>query len=190
MYAGEAVIDVILGQHDFADTRKQLRLVFPHPQQLGRGKARKGNVGGAFAQRFLADRPVQILHLLLGAAIVPENGGANHLVMLVQHHKAVHLAACGDARHLRGVKAPQQLRHTGQDRPQPVVRVLLAPAGLGKFQRIFLGNDVEDLAALLHEQQLEGGGAQIKTDEIHGRLLSFFFRQHRIILRADTASDA
>ena len=78
--------------------------------------------------------------------------------MLVQHHQAVHLPTCTDTRHLAGVKPLQELGHTLQDGAPPVLRVLLAPAGVGKFQGILLGDHILYGPLLVHQQQLHRRG--------------------------------
>ena len=165
--AGEDIVDVVLGEHDLGDLRKVLRFVFPHPQQLGGGEAGEGDVGGEGRELLLPHLVIEIVHLGGGAAVVPQNGGADDPVPVVQHHQAVHLAAAADAGHLTGVKAGEEGGDALQHRLFPVLRGLLAPAGLGKLQRILPGHLIADAAVLVHQQQLDGGGAQVDTDVIH-----------------------
>ena len=44
VYAGQPVIDVILGKHDFGNLPEQLRLMLFHPEQLGGCKSGKGDI--------------------------------------------------------------------------------------------------------------------------------------------------
>ena len=53
--AGELVGQVILGEHDLCDFFEVLRLVFTHPEDLGRGEAREGDVGRQRGELVLAD---------------------------------------------------------------------------------------------------------------------------------------
>ena len=105
--AGEAVIDVVLGQHDLANAPEKLRLVFPHPQQLGGGEPGEGDVGGVPAQLLPPYDLVEVLHLFLGPPVVPENGGTDHRVVFIQGHQPVHLTARADAPDLSGVQTLQ-----------------------------------------------------------------------------------
>ena len=155
---GEDVVDVVLGEHHLFDAGEVLRLVFPHPQHLGGGEAGEGDVGRPGGQLVLAHGLVEVVHLPGGAAVVPQDGRADHPVMLVQHHQAVHLPAGADARHLAGVKPLQELRHPLQDGAPPVLRVLLAPAGMGKFQGVLLGDHILHGPLLVHQQQLHRRG--------------------------------
>ena len=164
---GQPVVDVVLRQHDLLDAGEVLRLVVAQPEQLGRGEAGKRDVGGVTAQLILADLVVQVIDLLLGAAVIPQDAGADDLVGLIQHDKAVHLAACADAPDQRGIEAPQQRGDTVTDSVPPIGRLLLAPAGVGERDTVLTADNVVDPAGLVHQQQLDGGGAQINADVIH-----------------------
>ena len=109
MNAGELVVDEVLGQHNLADTLKVLRLVFLHPQQLGRGESGKGNVCRQLGQLLLANDIVEICNLLIGAAIIPQDGRPNHLVIFIQDNQAVHLTAAANASHIGGRNILRQL---------------------------------------------------------------------------------
>ena len=136
-----------------------------HPEELRRGEAGKGDVRREGGELFLADDGVEILRLLGGAPVVPEDGGADHRVLLVQGHQAVHLPAAADAPDLGLVQVLGELQDAVLDGLPPVRRVLLGPAGLGEIQGIVLGNAVQDLAGLLHQQQLYRRCAQIDADK-------------------------
>ena len=125
--AGEDVVDVVLGKHDLADAGKVLRLMLLHPQNLGGSEPSEGDVGGEGGQLFPSHHLVEIVHLLGRAPVVPQDSRADHLVVLIQHHQAVHLAARSDARHLGLVKALQQGGDSLQHGGFPVLRVLLTP---------------------------------------------------------------
>ena len=179
VYAGQLVVDVVLRQHDLADLCKVLRLGIAHPQQFGGGKAGKCNVRGVLAQVFFANDVVQVFHLLLGAAVIPQNAGADHFVLCIQHHQAVHLAAGTNTGHLRSIKAVQQLRNACTDSVPPVSGVLLAPARMRECNGIFAAYNVGDLPVALHQQQLDCRGTQIDTNVVHEPFsfaLCFFLR--------------
>ena len=110
---------------------------------------------------------IHFLGLLAGAAVVPEDGGTDDVVVLIQSHQTVHLAAGGQALDLGGVDALQQLGNQGADSVPPVLGVLLGPAGLGELQRIGLGNGLADGAGFIHQKNLHGGCAEIDADVIH-----------------------
>ena len=179
VYAGQLVVDVVLRQHDLADLCKVLRLGIAHPQQFGGGKAGKCNVCGVLAQVFFANDVVQVFYLLLGAAVIPQNAGADHFVLCIQHHQAVHLAAGTNTGHLRSIKAVQQLRNACTDSVPPVSGVLLAPARMRECNGIFAAYNVGDLPVALHQQQLDCRGTQIDTNVVHEPFsfaLCFFLR--------------
>ena len=160
----EHIVHIILRQHDLCDFPEVLRLVLPKPQDFRGGEARKGNVGGPLGQLFFADDVVQVVHLVAGPAIIPENRRADDPVLGIQHHQPVHLPAAADAGHGGGIKAPQQFRDAGKHCPFPVLRVLLAPAGLRKFQGIFLRDRIQNGTVLAYQQQLRRRGPQVDTD--------------------------
>ena len=173
MDAGELIVDEILGQHDPADAPEILRLVLLHPQELGGGEPGEGNVSGELGQLFLADHIVEVVHLLVGAAVVPEDRGADHPVVLVQNDQAVHLAAAAHTGYLADINIPGQLLQAVLHRRPPVLGVLLGPAGMREKQGIIPGNGAADLADAIHQQQLDGGCAQVNTDKILHENASF-----------------
>ena len=91
---------VILRQHDFCDPGKILRLLVFHPQQLGRRKSGEGNVGCVSGELFLADHIVQIITFFVGSAVIPQDSGTDHRIILIQDHQSVHLSAEADSRNL------------------------------------------------------------------------------------------
>ena len=93
--AGQVVANIILGQQDVARLGIDLRLVFLHPQDLGRGETGQGVVAGDLDQVFFAQPAADLVALRAGALVVPEHGRAQDRAVLVQQHQAVHLARSG-----------------------------------------------------------------------------------------------
>ena len=174
--ARELVGQVVLREHDLCDLFEVFWLVFAHPEKLWRGEAREGNVGRQRGELVLADGIVEIVDLLEGTAVIPQNRRADDVVGFIQRDKAVHLAAGADARNFVCIKASQQLGDTGHDRAPPVLGLLLRPAGVREDERILVRDLVHDRAGFIHQQQLARGRAEIDTDKIHGCLL---FRRSR-----------
>ena len=167
VHTGEDVVHIVLGEHDLRDPGEVLRLVFTHPEDLRRGEAGEGDVGRPRTQLLLADHIVQVVHLRGGAAVVPEDRRADDVVVPVQHHQAVHLAAGANAGDLALVAICRQLLQAGKHRVFPVLGRLLAPAGVRKLQRILPGHLLMDHAELVHQQQLDRRGTQINADIVH-----------------------
>ena len=167
VHTGHAVDQIILGQHDLGDGGVQIRFILLHPEEFWGGEPCKGNVAGVFAQSFSADFLVQIIGLLGGTAIVPQNGRAQHPVGGIQGHQTVHLAAHADALHLGGVEAFQQSRDAIQTRLPPGSGVLLAPACVGHAQGIFPGNLIAYLAGFVNQKEFARRGTQIHADIQH-----------------------
>ena len=117
----------VLGQQHMRDAPEQIGLVLVHPQQLGRGEARHREVAGDGAQ----PRHARGEGVALGgaAAVIPEDGGAQHLVLRIHSHGAVHLPRQADGAHGRErcrLRAPQ-LGHDGLQRLPPLRGRLLRP---------------------------------------------------------------
>ena len=93
LLAGHAEADVILGTKEALHAGEVFRLHLAKPEDLAAGIAGEHGVVRVSKQRLattgLLCDPVA---LLLGALIAPENGGTNHLVVLIQRNKAVHLS--------------------------------------------------------------------------------------------------
>ena len=170
--AGEDVVDVVLRQHYLGYPGEVLRLVFAHPEYLGRGEAGEGDVRRQGGEPVLADGVVEVVHLVAGAPVVPEYGRADDVVVRVQRDKAVHLAAGAYAGDLGRVKARDQLRHALHYGGAPVLGVLLAPARVGEGERIFLRYGVQHRAALVHEEELDRAGAEVYSYVEHKISLS------------------
>ena len=164
---GQFIVDIVLGKHDLRDLRKEFRLGFLHPEELGRGKSCESNVRGALAQNLLSDLIVEIFSLSLGAPVIPQNSGANHLVVSVQDHKAVHLSAAADPCDFFSIKAVKEPGNSQLHCFPPVGRFLLAPAGLGKLQRILLGDNVQYITFFICEEKFAGRSAQIDSNVVH-----------------------
>ena len=171
VHAGQTEIDVVLGKHDLVNSGKQIRLILPHPQKFWRCKSGKCNVSRKPGQPVSAQRVVKPASLPGGAAVIPQDGGTDDLVVFVQHHQTVHLASRPNPRYLTGIKAPEELRNPFQHRPDPVLRILLAPSGPRKFQGIFLGHNALNGSLPVHQKQLDGGGAQVDSNIQHDTLL-------------------
>ena len=86
VHAGELIIHIVFRQHDLGDLLEVLRLVFTHPQQLRRGKARKGDVCRQRGESVLADGVVEVVHLFGRPSVVPQNRGADDVILRIQRN--------------------------------------------------------------------------------------------------------
>ncbi len=148
--AAQHVAEVVLRQHDLSDPAEALRLMLLQPEQLGGGEAREGNVGGAGGKFIFTDGLIQVVGFRLGAAVVPENGRADHLILIVQDHQTVHLAAEAEPLDL----LLRDTRTEPGDAPpkggEPVLRILLGPARLREGDRVDLGDHILNSAVFFH----------------------------------------
>ena len=113
-------------------------------------KPGKGNVAGILTQGFPPDGVVQVFGFGGSAAVVPQNGRAQHPARGVQRHQTMHLPADADALHLGRVKPFQQGGHALPASLPPQFRGLFAPAGMWERQGIFFGNSLLYCAVFLH----------------------------------------
>ena len=176
--AGKAVDQIVLGQHDFLDFCKVFRLVAAHPQKLWRREPGEGEISHQGEELFAAEVLVELPGLLAGAAVVPENGRANHPILPVQRHQAVHLPAYGQAGYLVLVHLRKKLPEAGSSCLPPVRGILLRPAGTGEGQRIRARGRLDHGAALVHRQHLHRRSPEIHTQIEHVLHLSFHVRSH------------
>ncbi len=130
-----------------------------------------GGVAGYVEQALGADGLGHLPALGGGALVVPEDGGADDVVLGIEHDEAVHLAAQADAAHLGALDAGTGERTADglAGAAPPVLGVLLAPErprGMGGV----LGGGGGDHAALLIAQQGPGArGADVDSQKIsHG----------------------
>ena len=165
--ARKAEGDVVLGKHDLADGREVLGLLLAQPQQLGCGEPHVRDVAGVAGDCLPADVPVEASHLVAAAAVVPQDGGADHAVPPVQRDEPVHLPAAAHARNLAGIDALEQLGNPVAHGIPPVVGVLLAPARLRHRRGIAPAHHRADPTTLVHEQQLGRGRSNVNPNEIH-----------------------
>ena len=165
--ARQAQRHVILGQQDFTDGAKQRRLVLLQPQQLGRREAGHGQVARDGAR--LGHQRFEFHAFGKGTRIVPQNGRAQHVLLLVEQRGAMHLARQRDAtqagkRHRLG--AADGRDHVQRGVP-PVFRVLLRPAGMGAGHAQGHAAAGQDGLRVVGQDGLDFGSADIDTEIGH-----------------------
>ena len=104
---GQPKPHIIFGQQHLHGLFKVLRFVLSQPEDFRSGKSFQGGVGDQFDQmRPPADGGFDLPAFLRGALVVPQNRRADHLMLGVQKHAAVHLAAQADPGHFAGGDVP------------------------------------------------------------------------------------
>ena len=129
-HPGETKADVIFGQQKAVKSPPDTGFVGSHPQQFGQREVGKRGIGSQLNQPPRADGVVEIAALRRGALIAPDERGPQDLIVPIQQHGAVHLAAKADAGNLRGsdlTNLSQQLAYGALTGLPPVVRILLRP---------------------------------------------------------------
>ena len=121
--AGQPEPQIVLRQQHLCDLGEDVRLVVLHPGELRRGEAGKDDVAGELAEARVG---VERGRLGVAARVVPQDAGAQHLVVGVEQRRAMHVAGKADALD-RGELAPDAapsarrspLRSRGSSRPGP-----------------------------------------------------------------------
>jgi len=72
----------------------------PHPQKLGQSKVWKRGIAGQFNQPLGADPASQLLALILGSHVTPDQRGTHDLIVSVEHDRAMHLTGETHARQI------------------------------------------------------------------------------------------
>ena len=163
----QLVGEVVLGQADLLGSREVLGLVLLDPEDLGGGEAGEGDIAREGGE---GPEAVEVGGLFGAPSVVPEDGGADDLVLLVQHDQAVHLARDTDALDL-GLTA---LGEGGEDLHGglvPVRRILLAPVGIGSGNGVADAVLANDASLSVGQNALTGGRAEIDSNVVvHIRL--------------------
>ena len=141
MLAGEPEAHVVLGQEHVPRPRPGLRLVVAHPEQLAGGEARQRLIAGDGDEALATDDGPDGVALRRRPLVVPEDGRADDLVVLVKEHQAVHLPCRTDGRD--GLRGRAGLAEDPRDgllgsRP-PEPRVLLRPQRVGCLEVVLRG---------------------------------------------------
>jgi hypothetical protein len=129
-----------------------LGLILLHPKNFGRRKTRERVIASGLDQSLLAQPAADLVTLRTRALVVPQDGRAQHLPILVQQHEAVHLPCQPDAVHVVCLYAgrSQHLAHAVCSPIPPETRVLLAPQGPRGFVTIFRGGHGDHVALFVN----------------------------------------
>lgn len=106
---------------------KILRLIVFEPKHFGRGEAGERDVSRVLLERLFADNIVEIFGLKRASAVIPQNGGADHIIVFIEHDKAVHLPRKADGDNTVSVNVRYKLFYYGYAPVIPILRILLAP---------------------------------------------------------------
>ena len=166
--AGQHEADIVLGQQDVAALGVHIRLVIAHPQDLRKGEAGQGGIGGDGDQLFLADLLVDLVALLGGTLVAPDDGGTQDFVVLIQHDQAVHLAgnAQGDHVILAHAGLGQHRLNGGHSSVPPILGFLLSPAVMGLVHGIFHSGRGHRHAILVKQHRLGAGSSKVNTKNV------------------------
>ena len=154
---------VILGQRDPGDTAVDIGFVFAQPQQLGRREPGERTVAGQRNQPLEPDRPLDLLALLRGPLVVPQDRRAEHPVGRIEGDEPVHLAGEPDPGRRAGARA--ELIEYALTRRPPVLRVLLRPSRVGRREWVGDLGKGEHGPLGIDRDSLDGRSADVETDE-------------------------
>jgi hypothetical protein len=166
-FASQPPANVVLGEQHFGQPLEVLRFVVAEPQNLGGGETGEGRIGDHFNEFGAATGAVvNFVALGGGALVVPQNGGANHLVVFVQKHRPVHLARQPNRPHV-GRLATGGGHRTADGRFNglpPIFGILLAPQRPGMCAAIAGGALAQQLAGAIDGNGLGARGADIDAE--------------------------
>ena len=166
-FAAERKAQIVLRRQDRGDAAAMVRLMPGDPFELRPGET--GHRLHADDSGEIGIIAGQLIGLAMGACVVVQDRRADRLVGAVDEDRAVHLAGEADrlqrAERLAGrfFDVGDRSRHRGQ----PVVGILLRPAGARTGGRIAARGARDRLAALVRQQRLKAGGSAVEP-EIHG----------------------
>ncbi len=164
MVPGQPQPHIVLGQEHRVDIGKDVGLVLAQPRDLRRGEARHRDVAGDLAGA--GKRRLDLGALRLRAAIVPEDRRPQHLVVMVEADRAVHLARQPDpAQPLQPVLAGDRADRA-LDRAPPVLRLLLGPAGMRPRHGQALARLADQPLLAVEQHRLDRGRADINS-QVH-----------------------
>ena len=113
-------------------------------------------------------RPQRRINLLAHGRrtlVVPQDRRANHLVVLIEEHRPVHLTRDSDGIRIRLVDLGKALLHADP----PVFRVLLGPHRLRNAQRIFRRRLLKYFARLIDQQHFATRRSDVNSQQLrHG----------------------
>ena len=156
---------IVLRQQHPAHFGEDIRLVLGNPCKLRRREAGEDDVAG---QSTKARIGVKRGSLMIAARVVPEDAGAQHLVVGVEQRRAMHLAGQADAANrcqLLGMRGLQS-RNGFLGRANPVCRVLLGPAWMRARDIEVAMGGTDDLLIAVDQHRFDARRSEIET-QIH-----------------------
>ncbi len=144
---------------------EEVRLVLAHPGDLRRGEAGHGDVAGDLAGA--GEGGLDLGAFGHGAAVVPEDGGAEDAVVGVEADRAVHLAGEADAAQALEAVLAGEGGDGGLDALPPGLGVLLGPAGVWAGDGEVVAGLADQALVAVEEDRLDRGGADVDA-EVHG----------------------
>ncbi|MDT4862020.1 hypothetical protein FQZ97_966510 [compost metagenome] len=168
MLAAQQQAHIGFRQQDLGDFVENGGLVLADPGNLGRGEAGHGDIAGKLAQ--IGERRFHFAALGGRAAVVPQDGWAQHLIAGIEQGGAMHVAGQADAAHRSqlGWMCLAERVYGGERCRPPIGGVLLGPAGMGADRFHRRSRRVAQRAAMrVNEQRLDAGCADINTETSH-----------------------
>ena len=156
-----------------------LRFVVSHPQDLRCRKTGQCRICRDFNETLLSNSFCDLLTFPGRSLITPDNGTADHLIIFIQHNKAMHLSGNTKSLDILPVHTGflHNLRNGFQRRILPILRILLCPAVLRLIQRIFFGCRCNHGSVFIKQHCFCCGSSQINANQIiHIQFLQTFKR--------------
>ena len=145
------------------------------PQDLTGGESCKRRIRSNLNEPLAANKRSDLLTLLRGSPVAPDNAAPKRLASLVKHDKPMHLSRKANpldrfGRHAAFIDHPADRRRSGLP---PIGWFLLRPTILWLIERVFNSRGRYGRSVLVKQNCFRSGSAKINTNQIIHRFIPF-----------------
>src|ERR1700730_1804288 len=175
-FARQLKSHIVFGQHERANPVPVRGFVLPDPQAFGQREIGECGIAGELNETCGTDLRGQLLALLLGPDITPDQCRPYDAAVLVQQDGPVHLSGQTNARNLIAAQMAccQRRVHSHAARAPPVAWILLRPADPRRCKgSMLLGCGGNDTSSLIDDESARTSGAYVDPQKMHCRFARF-----------------
>ena len=162
--------DIVARKHHLPDAFVKRRFILLHPRELGGGEVAR-RIEQVLQTPVFPQPFISLLAVRNGARVTPDDGGAQHVQVLVDADQPVHLVGDADGLDIffvDGIRLPKDVPRRFLEIGKPLRGILLGPAGLlgadGRLGLRIEGGGNATSASGLHQRGLYGRTADIVTE--------------------------
>jgi hypothetical protein len=151
---GQPEPQVILGQQHLGDAGEGFRLVGSHPFEFRRGEAGKDDIAGQTPEYRIG---IKLRRFLVAARIVPQDAGPDHLAVVVDGRRTMHVSRQPDAAHLCQFSGMglAELRQCCPGCFDPAVGILFRPSVMRPLDGQWSTGRAQDALIFVNQQRLQ-----------------------------------